>query len=152
MFRHEGLGGHFELSSVPLRDQTDKTWGTMHVIRDLTARRVAERRLRAAHARNELVVASISSILICLDEQGRITQWNETAERTFGIASDRVLGSQLPPCGVAWDGPRVQEALARCEASGQPVRVDDIRFQRADGTDGFLAVSVNPRVLACSRR
>jgi PAS domain S-box-containing protein len=144
VFRHEGLGGHFELSSVPLRDQTDKTWGTMHVIRDLTARRVAERKLREAHAQNELVVASISSILICLDEQGRITQWNETAERTFGIAADQVLGSQLPPCGVAWEGLRVHEALTRCEASGQPVRVDDIRCQRADGTDGFIAISVNP--------
>ncbi|MEA1964186.1 MAG: PAS domain S-box protein, partial [Candidatus Aerophobetes bacterium] len=66
---------------------------------DITASKEAEESLQRAHdelqevnAQNEQLLASISSILISLDEDDKIIQWNKVAEKTFGIPAKDVVG------------------------------------------------------------
>jgi PAS domain S-box-containing protein len=64
-------------------------------IRDLTEQKRAEEELK--HLRNYLknIVDSMPSILVGVDQQGQITQWNLEAERTTGLGSKEVNGKKL---------------------------------------------------------
>lgn len=41
------------------------------------------------------IISAISSILIACDARGRITQWNETAEKFFGLPRNHVMGENI---------------------------------------------------------
>ena len=106
-------------------------------------RKVAEA-LRKALARNEQLIASISSILIALDGDGLVTQWNRTAEKVFGIPAVEVQGQPFENCGIQWDNKEILQAVSECRTKGLQTRVDDILFRRADGREGFLGITLNP--------
>jgi PAS domain S-box-containing protein len=74
----------------------------------LPARRHAEDELRRSHAETARLLNSISSVLIGIDENGRVTRWNESAARTFGIPHEQVVGKPFVNCGIAWVDPRLQ--------------------------------------------
>ena len=137
-------GGHFEITSAPLADRSGQVNGSMHVIRDIADRLRAEEALRRAYAHAGLLVSSISSILICLDDKRRITEWNATAESALGVKAADVLGLMLGQTPVTWQFDEIDAVLTECMETGRPVRLDDVRFRRPDDTDGFLAITANP--------
>jgi PAS domain S-box-containing protein len=63
--------------------------------RDITERKQAEEELR--HLRNYLsnIIDSMPSMLVGVDIDGRVTQWNKTAEQTTGIAASAAQGKTL---------------------------------------------------------
>jgi PAS domain S-box-containing protein len=143
-FPQEAWGGWFEMTSVPLKGGAGHVWGSMHVIRDITDRKRAQEQLHEAHAQLQLLVASISSILICLDEDDRIIEWNAAAAATFERPAEKMVGRKLDESGLSWDSSTVRGGIARCRSAVGPVRLDDVRFRRADGKERFLAMTVNP--------
>lgn len=143
-FAQKAWGGYFEISSASLGEGAGGTRGSMHIVRDITDRKLAEDQLRNARAEAELLIGSISSVLICLDEDRIIRQWNATAEQTFGIAATDASGGTLAESPIPWDHGSIDAGLTQCMAEGVPVRVDDLRFTRPDGKSGFLAVTINP--------
>lgn len=106
-------------------------------------RRRAEESLLRLLAQTEQILAAIPSILIGLDEGGRVTTWNAMAERAFGVLKAQTLDLTLAECGLDWDRLRVEAALGECRRTGRAVRVDDLRYVNGRGRDGFLGVSVN---------
>ncbi len=136
--------GHFEITSAPLGGNLGDVPGSMHVIRDITDRKRTEDELRQARARAELLIGSISSILICLDENRLILQWNATAESTFGLPAGEAIGRRFAEIGIKWNYDDLDLAILQCVTEGQPVRLDDIRFARPDGKDRFFSVTLNP--------
>ncbi len=65
------------------------------VIVDITERKKAEEELK--HLRNYLsnIINSMPSVLIGVDVNSRVTQWNKTAEQTTGISADDAHGQIL---------------------------------------------------------
>lgn len=100
--------------------------------------------LQKEYAQKEQLLSAISSILICVDDNGRITQWNTTAEKTFGIKKSDVIGRSFRECGVKWEWDRVSEGISACRRKNQPIRIDDIQFTRSDGNEGLLGMTLNP--------
>ena len=102
---------------------------------------------QAAEEANRLmnnILSSVSSIVIAVDENDRITQWNPAAERTFDVPAREALGKSLAECGIAWDNGEALETIAVCRDADGPFHLEDIRFTRPNGTPGLLAISVNP--------
>ena len=106
------------------------------------ARRENEALLRLL-AQTEQILAAIPSVLIGLDENGRVTTWNATSERAFGVPKSRTLDRTLDECGLDWDSARVEDALAESRRTGGTVRVDDLRYVNGRKCDGFLGISVS---------
>lgn len=94
----------------------------------------------------EQMLAAIASILIGIDENGMITTWNATARRTFGYTTQDVLGKPLTELGIKWDWVYFDFSMTACHDAGANIRVDDVRFTRLDGKEGFLGLSLNPIV------
>ena len=84
------LRKHFIISIVPLGDNQFAT-----ITSDISQIKVAEEELR--HLRNYLsnIINSMPSILVGVDVDGNITQWNDEARRVTGVKSNEALGQPL---------------------------------------------------------
>ncbi len=113
-------------------------------IRYAVERKRTEEELRGAHAQNEELLASITSILIRVDTDGVVTYWNAVAERTFGIRAADILGRPLSASGIRWGVGPVLKTLSDSSARGDRIDVDDVPFTRTNGEEGFLGIAVIP--------
>ena len=100
-------------------------------------------KLRDANMRTEQVIASIPSILIGVDTQGRIIRWNKVAEKVLGISSDAVLKRSLTECGLSWDYALIMKGVSDCQSQNQPMPVEDVHFIHPDGSEGYLGLTIN---------
>lgn len=110
----------------------------MVFLRDITERKRAEMEVRSAHAETEQLLAAVPSILIGVDDNQRVTRWNRTAERVFGIGAEDAIGKKFFELGIKWDWDAVSKQLSGCLAGGGMCRIDDIPYIRPDGRNGFL--------------
>lgn len=131
-------------SATLLRDPAGKVIGATMIGRDIGEGRRMEMELRKASAEMELLIASIPSILIELSGEDRVIGWNSAAVRTFGLATDDVMGRTLRECAPKWDWKKISGSLLECRSRMAPVRADDVSFVRADGMEGLLSITVSP--------
>jgi len=106
-------------------------------------RKGVEEALQKAYAQNEQLIASIPSIIIGIDGSNRVIQWNNAAEKTFGVAASGVIGRPFQECGVTWDQDRILNGILECRNQGRQRRVDNVPFKRSDGKEGFLGITIN---------
>ncbi len=111
---------------------------------DITERNRAEEALRQAHAQIKQLVASISSIIIVLAPDGNVLHWNAPAEETFGISADGISGRPFRESGIRWDWEKVNQSVEACTRTWSPVRLEDLKYTRPEGKEGFLQLTLNP--------
>ncbi|MBC7976200.1 MAG: PAS domain S-box protein, partial [Myxococcales bacterium] len=98
----------------------------------------AQREQEATERHTRMVDAALDAVLE-LDEQGRITEFNDAAERTFGYARADVIGQPLGPLMIPArfrEGHRV--GLARVIATGDARLLGkrvEMTAMRADGSE-----------------
>jgi PAS domain S-box-containing protein len=131
-------------SKIPLRSSEGEISGVLGTYMDITERKRAEEGVRQAHAEVAQLVASIPSILIGLSGEDQVIWWNTAAEETFGQRRVEVLGRPLGECRLQWDWEVVQRGLSQSRHNRTQTRLDDIRYVRSDGKEGFLGISINP--------
>lgn len=93
---------------------------------------------------DEQLLASITSILIGLDVDGRIHYWNAVAEKTLHIPAADVLKRHLWDCAIPWDSQRVGSAIKECQERKAPVPLNDLLFTHPNGRKGYLGFTINP--------
>lgn len=99
------------------------------------------------HARAQLFSA-IPSVLIGVDGDNAIIEWNEMAEATVGVPASEVMGRSILECPIPWDSSRVAEAIELCRQTGTAAPLDNLGYTRPDGATGLLGFSVNPSIPA----
>jgi PAS domain S-box-containing protein len=140
--------GVLTIAFGPRGEFTAEETELMRLLADHAAVAIAKRRsaedLETAHRQLEQVLASISSIMIAVNASDGITQWNEAAETTFGIPSAAVIGWSILDAPITWEWPDMVERITEARGKDTPTRVDDIRYRRPDGRDGFLGLTLTP--------
>ncbi len=132
-----------ETSGVPVFDDTGKIIGYRGIDRDITERKRAEEELR--HLRNYLsnIIDSMPSVIVGVDPAGKVTQWNNEAQRITGISSDAAMGRSLeqafPRLGAEME--RMHEAIRTREA-----QIDSRQVRKEGGETRYEDVSVYPLV------
>ena len=120
-----------------LRAPSGELRGFTQVMRDVTARREAEDRLRASEERFRMLVGSVKDYAIfMLDPRGRVVTWNDGAERLKGYAAEEIIGEHFsrfyPPEAAETGHPQMELDVAtregRYEEEGWRVRKDGTRF------------------------
>lgn len=109
-----------------------------------TSDRRAAEAIRRAYQQTELLLSSITSILIGVGQDGLVTHWNPIAEKTFGVPASGVMHRPFSQCGVQWDLAVIQKGIQDCRAKVTPLRLDDVSFQRSNGQRGFLGFTAIP--------
>ncbi len=126
-----------------LRGSNGSIVGAIESIRDFTATKKAEEDLSRTNVEMAQLLASIPSFLIGLKPERRIIRWNSAAKEIFGINGDSVLGRPIDACGIQWDLQKLSETISLCQKNNGSIRLDDVRFLRQDGKEGFLGVIVS---------
>lgn len=65
------------------------------IIRDITARKEIEIRLKESRQRARLVIERALDAIITIDDQGKITEWNDQAEQVFGWPRNVAIGQLM---------------------------------------------------------
>jgi PAS domain S-box-containing protein len=69
--------------------------GHLWQYRDVSELRRTQRDLRLSEARHRGMLSAALDSIIIVDEQGRVLDWNRSAESTFGWARDEVIGQLM---------------------------------------------------------
>lgn len=131
------------VNAAPLKNEQEQIIGAVGTFHDITRNKRSEEILENAHLETEQLLASISSTLIGIDENDRISRWNEAAERTFELKAETLVGKPFPQCGIKWDWIEIFERIAECRDKDKPAHLHDIQFTRPDDRDGFLDITVS---------
>jgi PAS domain S-box-containing protein len=110
---------------------------------DITDLKSAEQAIRGAHAESELLLSTIGSAIIGIDTNDRVMRCNAAAERIFGVTSSEIVGRTLAETGIRLDWADIFIAINDCTTRGSVVELHDLRYQRPDGSDGFLDIAIN---------
>jgi len=80
-----------ETHAAPLRDKKEQITAVLSVTRDTTERRLAQDKLEQQAALLDVDPAGIH----VLDKDGKVSFWNRSAERMYGLKRDDILGKTL---------------------------------------------------------
>lgn len=108
--------------------------------------RQAEHDVRQSHIELHQILTSIQSLLIVIDNNGQVQRWNSVAADCLGVQFETVRRRFFESLTLSWDHERVVKAVRSCRESMAGVSVENLRFQRPDGRDGFLKLNLTPLV------
>ena len=101
---------------------SEERWGTVEVVRDITAEKAAEDGLREAELRYRTLFETAGDAILLIAD-GVFVDCNRSAERVFGAPREEIIGSRsdrFAPPAVRGKGNvnRVSEQLAAAEGEG----------------------------------
>ncbi len=82
-------------NKVPMRDDQENIIGVLGTYQDITDRKNAENELQKLQNYLANIIDSMPSILVGLNNQGLVTQWNIEAQRATGYSQTEALGQPL---------------------------------------------------------
>jgi PAS domain S-box-containing protein len=150
--RRDGTVVHALITSVPLCDEEGRLTGYQGTIRDVTERRKMEEELRQSEATLRAITGSARDAIIMLDGRGRVSFWNEAAERTLGWGESEALGRDLHE--LIAPGRYAEAYLAgmhRFATTGQGAalgQTTEFSARRKDGTELSVELSLSAVNLA----
>lgn len=124
----------------------DGVFGVAAIV-DITRRKAAEQTLRESEAMLHLVVESTPNALVMLDDLGRITLANSTAERMFGYAREELMGQPveiLIPERLRLNHPEYRRGFM-ADPKARPMGAGrDLFGRRKDGTEIPVEIGLSP--------
>ncbi len=139
--RPDGATNWLLTSKVPMRDENQNVIGVLGAYQDITDRKKAEEEIR--NLRNYLsnIINSMPSVLIGVDTDGRITQWNNEAHALTGISLVSAMGKRLEHVF-----PRLskQMTLVRDAIESKQVRYSPRQVRQVDRFEGYEDVTIYP--------
>jgi PAS domain S-box-containing protein len=132
-----------QTSKVPMRDGQGRIIGVLGTYQDITERKVADEEVRRLRNYLTNIINSMPSILVGVDLDGRVTQWNRQAELATGITFDKARSQPLTEVF-----PRLTDEMARIQSAVQERRVlRDPKIPRhSSGETRFEDVTIFPLV------
>ena len=126
------LGGIFQASAYPLRDEKGELWRFVHVLRDITANRRAEKALRESEERYRSLFDGVPVGLYRTTPEGRILDVNLALVRMLGYPDrESLLADDAATVYVNPEDRRRWQALLEREGL---VRDFEMQSRRRDGT------------------
>jgi PAS domain S-box-containing protein len=92
--RKNGETRRVEIRSTVNKDSGSGTQTYAHVL-DITDKRTIEEALKESEKKFKSITASAKDAIIMMNGNGKVSYWNEAAERMFGYSSSEILGKDL---------------------------------------------------------
>lgn len=92
---NEGRGAYVFVTVAPLYDGRGERIGAIESIRDVTESKQAEEALRLSEEKYRHLVENANSIILRMDKTGKVTFFNEFAQRFFGYSEGAIIGKNV---------------------------------------------------------
>lgn len=92
---HDGADKFIQTIKNPTHDASGNVIGTQLIFTDLTDRIRAEEELKETNARRQAIFDSSLDCMVFIDPEGRIAQFNRSAQRTFGYTPNEIIGRSM---------------------------------------------------------
>ncbi len=133
---------HFNKSTFSTPD--GELAGVIGIMVDVTERIEKERKLARINDELNLLVSSMSSIIIGVSVKDRITHWNPYAEKLLGLKASDTVDKVFCECNIKWEWGRIYEGISQCILDDRLIRLDDIIYEKPNGKNGILGLTVTP--------
>ncbi len=135
----DGTERSIDDSASPIRDGAGNVMGAVLIFRDVNEKRRAERALEMNEARKAAILKTALDAIITIDHEGRVIEWNPSAERIFGYSRAEVLNWPLvelivPPALRDPHGRGLDQYLGAGNSSILGRHIETLSI-RADGTE-----------------
>jgi two-component system NtrC family sensor kinase len=141
-FIHEAAARTFLISASRIHNAQGNDWRTIHVMKDITDRRVAERRYRRERDFNKNILNNTQSMILVLDTAGLVSYANRRCFEA-GYREQDLLGQALVGMVPPARRPLLAEALERT-LQGAALDNLEIPLFRGSGTPGQFSISLSP--------
>jgi two-component system NtrC family sensor kinase len=141
-FIHEAAERTFLISASRIHNAQGNDWRTIHVMKDITDRRVAERRYRRERDFNKNILNNTQSMILVLDTAGLVSYANRRCFEA-GYREQDLLGQALVGMVPPARRPLLAEALERT-LQGAALDNLEIPLFRGSGTPGQFSISLSP--------
>jgi two-component system cell cycle sensor histidine kinase/response regulator CckA len=135
----EGRLLNVSLSVSPVLDSDGVVIGASAIVRDITARKIAEEALSKA---TETSIYASPVPIIAADPRSLVTMWNPAAERVFGWTEKEVIGKPNPI--IPEEDAEAAAALHRRLRAGETLTGVEVRRLRRDGSSVAISLSATP--------
>jgi two-component system, NtrC family, sensor kinase len=132
----------FLVSSSRIHAETEDELRTIHVLKDITDRREAERRYRRERDFNKNILNNTQSMILVLDTAGLISYANRRCFEA-GYLEPELLGQTLVKLVPTARRPLLAEALERT-LDGAAIDNLELPLARANGSAGQFSISLSP--------
>jgi len=141
--RKDGRLIDVELTVSPVRSADGTIIGASKIVRDVTERKQATRRMAELQSLLSLIVASTDDAIVSKDLDGTITSWNRGAERMFGYTADEMIGASI--LRIIPEERRAEEAaiLSKLRRGERVDHYETLR-QKKDGRLFDISITVSP--------
>ena len=114
---------------------------------EITEHELGRKALSEAYNEIHLIISSISSIMIGVDNNGMVTLWNDVASKLLSLSSDDVVGLDFFALPINWNRDKIAQEAAECVKSNKNIRMADILLRHQ--TDGIriLGITLTPLFL-----
>ena len=141
-FIHEAGERTFLISASRIHNAQGIDWRTIHVMKDITDRRVAERRYRRERDFNKNILNNTQSMILVLDTAGLVSYANRRCFEA-GYREQDLLGQPLVELVTPARRPLLAEALERT-LQGAALDNLEVPLFRGSGTPGQFSISLSP--------
>ncbi|MDZ5461521.1 PAS domain S-box protein [Azohydromonas lata] len=124
-----------------MRDAAGRALRMVGAMHDVTGHRRTEGELQRMRSYLENIIDSMPSVLVGVDAQGLVTQWNGSAERVSGIAAAQAVGRPFTELLPAYAG--LMDKVRCAIAERVPVRAERQVVEQG-GETRFLDVMTYP--------
>ena len=139
-YRSQRDGGYFLRTLSPVKEPDGRTTAVTVVSKGVTERKRAEEALRTSQEYARSIIDSSLDMIITVDTDRCIVEFNKSAEKTFGYGRDEVMGT---PVDILYANP--QEGLAvhnKTVQQGQCVQEILNRRKNGEVFPSFLSASL----------
>jgi PAS domain S-box/PAS domain S-box/PAS domain S-box len=95
LISREGKELPIEESASPIKDELGNTVGVVLVFQDVSERKRVQEALKTSQDYAQSIIDSSMDMVIAVDLERRIIEFNKAAERTFGYKKEEVIGKHI---------------------------------------------------------
>jgi PAS domain S-box-containing protein len=113
------MGGIFLTLTYPLLDEKGVFHGAVRQIKNITEKKKVDKEIKRAKGFSENLIETAQDAIVCIDEEGIVRVWNNSAEKMFGYSRSEIIGQPITAIIPERYKNRHEEGLRRFLQTGQ---------------------------------